>query len=114
MLLIKGRSLFPNYDVQNNLNDIVWGIKKFMLLQLSLILVIGVNIRNAWHLAFLTLIRVFSYLYECLKSSISNYLDAPQSSYQHVLFSFSKEKYKYADNLGVNASNLILLILNMK
>ena len=66
MLDIKGQALFPIYNVQNNLNDIVRGIKKFMLLQLSLMLLIGVNIRKAWHLTFLTLITVFPYLNECL------------------------------------------------
>ena len=47
MLDIKGHALFPIYDVQDNLNDIVRDIKKFMLLQLSQMLLIGVNIRKA-------------------------------------------------------------------
>ena len=71
MLDIKGHALFPIYDVQDNLNDIVRDIKKFMLLQLSQMLLIGVNIRKAYHLTFLTLIRVFPYLNECLELFVS-------------------------------------------
>ena len=54
MLDIKGHALFPIYDVQDNLNDIVRDIKKFMLLQLSQMLLMGVNIRlrKAYHLIF--------------------------------------------------------------
>ena len=73
MLDIKGRSLFPIYDVQDNFNDIVRDIKKFRLLQLSQMLLMSVNIRlrNAYHLTFLTLIRVFPYLNECLELFVS-------------------------------------------
>ena len=113
MLDIKGHALFPIYDVQDNLNDIVWDIHKFMLLQFSLIFLIGINIRKVCYLTFLTLTRALPYLNECLESFISIKWML-LNLHIHIVFSFSNEKYKYADNLGVNTANLILLILNMK